>query len=507
MKRYLFLPGVILLVAALVRAMLQVGWDRVGVGLAAGGAAIIALSVIANRREVREWFADPRGVFAVNTGISVILLIANLALVNILVWYRPARADLTSSGRNTVTQATRDILRKLTRDATLRQFGQLRDPRLDQLLASLTAASRRIRMDFVDADRYPDETRRFGIVKNGTVLVGSGDKYRKVERPSEQAIVTALLQVTSDIERTICFVTGHGEHGLADESGKGLSRLVTALEASNFKVDRISLLEGEVPAHCSAVVVAGPQRELEPGELARLSAFADLGGRLAVLVDPAPGISLADWLEPFGIVPGKGAIVDTSGAGQAVGTGPQTPLALAYADHPITRGFEIATIYDWARSLDVISRPTLGGQPRSIAQTGNRSFEEMDPGPTVKFDEGRDRRGPLTLVAATSRSTPPRRAADRPPQGTEEMRLVVFGDSDAISNAFVARQGNRDFFLRVISWLVGEQEATIVRVDERENRRIDLTERTKVWMYVINIGVLPLIPLSAGIVALIRSKR
>lgn len=496
-----------LLVAALVRATLQVGWDRPGVWMAAAGAAIVAASLVWNRREVREWFADPRGVYAVNTGLSVVLVIGNLALINILVWYRPFQVDLTASRRNTVTETTSDILRKLTRDVSLRQFGQLRDPRLDQLLASFGAASRRIRIEFVDADRSPQDARRYGIIKNGTVLVSAGDKYRKVETPTEQAIVTAVLQVTSDVDRTVCFVTGHGEHGLADESAKGLTRLVAALEASNLKVDRLSLLEGAIPVHCSAVVVPGPQRELEPVELERLTAFANQGGGIAVLIDPEPGVSLASWLEPFGIVPGAGTIIDTSGAGQAVGTGPQTPLAVAYADHSITRGFEVATLYDWARPLDVVSQPKYGGKPQAIAQTSNRSFEEMDPGPTVKFDDNRDRRGPLTLVAATAikagRPAQPQSAT----RGPDEMRLVVFGDSDCISNAFVSRQGNRDFFLRVVSWLIGEAEATIVRVEERENRRVELTERTRVWMYLVNIGLLPLLPLAAGVIALIRSKR
>ena len=57
------------------------------------------------------------------------------------------------------------------------------------------------------------------------------------------------------------------------------------------------------------------------------------------------------------------------------------------------------------------------------------------------------------------------------------------------------RQGNRDFFLRALAWLIGEQEATIVAVESRENRRIELTEGTRAWMYIVNVGLLPLLPL------------
>ena len=93
------------------------------------------------------------------------------------------------------------------------------------------------------------------------------------------------------------------------------------------------------------------------------------------------------------------------------------------------------------------------------------------------------------------------------PAAGEDARLVVFGDADFISNAFLRRQGNRDFFLRSLSWLMGEEEAAIVAVDDRQNRRIELTERARAWMYIVNLGALPLIPLVAGLIVYIRSRR
>lgn len=497
MKRYSYLPGMMLLIAAVVRAATHAGWARLDVGLVAVGGVGVMLSLVWNFRDVKEWFADPRGIFAVATGISTVLLVGCLALVNMLVWYRPTQVDLTTSGRNTVSAESREIVAKLSRDVVLRQFGRTRDPRVDQLLGSFAAASHRIQEAFVDADRDPVETRRYSVVRNGTVVVESGGTFRKVEELTEQAIVTAILQVTNPVQRTICFVTGHGEHGLADERAQGLTRLVTVLEASNFKTARISLLENEVPSRCSAIVVAGPQQDLVPAESDRLTTFAASAGGVAILIDPAPAPSLSAWLKPWGIAPSEGVIVDTSGAGQAVGGGPQTPLALGYGNHAITRGFEIATMYDLARPLDVLSSADYGGKPVALAQTGARSYEQ------IEGTGGRAREGPLTLAAATwiRRTSAPGLTA--PP----EVRVVAFGDSDFVTNALIGRQGNRDFFVRTVSWLAGEDEATIVRVEERENRRIDLTERTRAWMYAVNVGLLPLIPLLSGMIVFLRSKR
>jgi ABC-type uncharacterized transport system involved in gliding motility auxiliary subunit len=92
-------------------------------------------------------------------------------------------------------------------------------------------------------------------------------------------------------------------------------------------------------------------------------------------------------------------------------------------------------------------------------------------------------------------------------QNVQEGRLVVFGDSDVITNAYLNRQGNRDLALRVVAWLAGEEEARSVSLGDRQNRRTSLTERTRTWMYVVNLGLLPLLPLVAGLVQLIRARR
>jgi ABC-type uncharacterized transport system involved in gliding motility auxiliary subunit len=248
------------------------------------------------------------------------------------------------------------------------------------------------------------------------------------------------------------------------------------------------------------VVVAGPRHEYAAGELERLTAYSRGGGRLAVLLEPDPLPSLHGWLTPLGIEPLPRTIVDLSGAGRTVGGGPRTPLAVAYGTHEITRGFEIATMFDEVRPLRAIERSARGGRPVALAQTSPRSFATTATDSDPAFDATRgDTQGPFTLAAATAVGSESRR--------DEQFRLVVFGDSDFISNGYLRRQGNRDFFLRALSWLLGEEEATIVAVDDRENRRIELTEQTRAWMYIVNLGVLPLIPMLAGVTVFMRSRR
>lgn len=501
MKTYSYLPGFLLLVAAAIRSALDGAWDATGLAMAGVGALIIVISILWNRAEVLEWLRDPRGVFAVMTGVSVVALIAVLILLNILVWYRPWRADLTASGRNVVTAETRTLLERLDQDVVLRQFGRAPDPQVDQRLAAFAGASRRVRAEFTDWEKNPELVREYGVIRNGTVVVESSGRHRKVEDPTEPALMTAVLQVTRAEERTVCFVTGHGERGIADQSAGGLARLTATLEAANYRVQRVNLLEADVPASCTVTVIPGPREALAEGELQRLESYAMRGGRLAVMVDPDPGQPMTPWLTQFGIEPEAGIVIDATGTGRQVGAGPEVPLAFAYGDHEITRGFEVATMFDRARSLKVAETGPAGGRPVALASTSERSYVTTErTGNQIRVDPARDRRGPFVLAAATAIKIA---GAARP----EELRMVVFGDADFVSNGLLGRQGNRDLFLRAIAWLAGEDKATIVSVEGHQNRRIDLTERTKVWMYLVNVGFLPLLPLAAGIIAFLRSKR
>lgn len=505
MKKYSYLGGVILLMVAVGRATVLSQWDAPSYWMAGGGGVILLLSVAANWGEVVEWFRDPRGVFAVNTTISAVLLIGIIAMVNVFVWFKPFQMDWTASGRNTLASETVAILQKLPADVQLRQFGRASEPRVDQVLAAFSGASPRIRVEFVDAEQNPREAAEYGVLKNGTIIVKAGEKYRKVEDATEPALATAIVQVTSSVEPKMCFVSGHGERALPDDGQNGLSRLAAVLKASNFLVESIGLLDGAISETCAAVVIAGPKQAFQEAELERLREHLITGGGIALLVDPEPGISMAEWVKPWGIIVGNGMIIDASPQGQTVGSGPETPLALQYGVHPITRGFSFATQYDRARPIDVAT--TDIGRPTPLARTSDRSFEKLDfATQTTNFAPGRDRKGPLTLAVAWSLRLKTDLEKGVNPRN-EEGRLVVFGDSDFIANSFLGRQANRDFFLRALSWLASQEEAKIVRVDERENRRIDLTEQRRLLMYLVNLVLLPLIPLVAGIVVLIRSKR
>ena len=107
MRKFAFLPGAVMVVAAVLWAALAARWTAPVSVLLGGGILALAVGVAANWKGVREWFGDPRGVFALNTALSTLLLVAALVLVNALVGLRGVSFDWTEAGRNTLAPETR----------------------------------------------------------------------------------------------------------------------------------------------------------------------------------------------------------------------------------------------------------------------------------------------------------------------------------------------------------------------------------------------------------------
>jgi hypothetical protein len=369
-------------------------------------------------------------------------------------------------------------------------------------LSAFAAASRHVTSGYADPERAPQAARTYGVLRDGTVVVTAGTKWRKVERPTEPALFEAITQVVTDRAPVICVATGEGEHGVDDQGGSGLSQLAATLQAAGYQAPRASLVAGDVPQACEVLLIAGPSAGLPELALQRIDTFLGRGGRVALLIDPPVEPGLRAWLVRHGVPAGDGVIIETNPAGRPVGAGPDTPLALKYFPHAITSGFELATIYGRAVPLGLIRQPDVG-LPEPVAATGDRAFERLDlTSDRAEFQQGRDRRGPFLLAVA---SRIPRGVSED--QRIQEGRVVVFGDSDFVTNALIAQQGNRDLFLRTVAWLTGEREARVVSLSDRQNRRTSMTERMKTVMYAVNLGLLPLLPLLAGLIQLIRNRK
>ena len=86
-------------------------------------------------------------------------------------------------------------------------------------------------------------------------------------------------------------------------------------------------------------------------------------------------------------------------------------------------------------------------------------------------------------------------------------RMVVVGDSDFLSNAYVGLSGNSDFLLNIVQWLTKDERFISIPVKETKFKVLLLTQHQRFLMLLFNIAILPLIFFLMGGLRLMLRRR
>ncbi|MCP4044273.1 MAG: ABC transporter, partial [Gammaproteobacteria bacterium] len=150
------------------------------------------------------------------------------------------------------------------------------------------------------------------------------------------------------------------------------------------------------------------------------------------------------------------------------------------------------------------SQPILTTGTNTWAETGELSGE-------IRYDEGADTPGPLDIGYAITRN-PNDQPAD-PPENqpveddTGEQRILVIGDGDFLSNAFLGNQGNLDLGMNIANWLASDD--TLIAIPAKTAPDSTLTLGRTAY-YLIGFGFLlglPLLLLGTGLGIWLRRRR
>jgi ABC-type uncharacterized transport system involved in gliding motility auxiliary subunit len=374
-------------------------------------------------------------------------------------------------------------------------------------LKEYRAASPRVKTEFVDPLKDPTKAQSYDARGPWpTIVVERGSNREKIGNDSEQDITNAIIKVTRDEKKTVCFLEGEGERDIEDASDGGFSAAKSALGKSQYETQKVALLrEPKVPATCTVFVVAGPQKDLLPPEIDAIRSFVKEGGKALIMIEPEMKESypnLTGLLKEWNIETQKDVVLDVSGMGQLFGTGPLTPLALQYPSHDITRDFRLATAFHMARSVQSGSSHVEGVTAQNLVETSPASWAESDL--TLKepvgMDEGKGRKGPISLgaVATVTASTAPSPSPEPSPSPDAEAdapkaegRVVALGDSDFASNALLGFQGNQDFFLNTVAWLAQDADLISIRPRDADDQRLFVNKDQQANVWWLSIVILP----------------
>ena len=446
------------------------------------GAALLIAAAIFNFGAIRSYFGRRSTRLGTNTVVMTGAVIAIIAVVNVFGYRHHKRIDLTTEKLYSLSDQTRKIVSSLGQDVQVIKFDNKDDQLLKDRMQEYRDISKRITYERVDPQDRPDMAKKHGITHMGETIVVAGSRTERLEETGEQAITNAILKVTREKLKKVCFVEGHGEKPLVageKDQGEDYAAVDRALKNENYETASINLVTSrQVPADCDVLVLAGPKQSLLPQETATIGKYLEGGGKAMLLLDPQTNPNLGDVLTGWGIQLGDDLIVDQSAVG--IQLGQAVPIARAAGSHPITKDFgRSMMLFPLARSVSTIS----GGDATSteLLKTSDESFAETDyKDGRADFTAGKDKKGPVTIAVAATKSS-----------GDKESRLLVIGDSDFAANAYVENVRNGDLFLNSINWLAQDEELISIRPKSPTDRKITMTGSQTNMLFWLTIVFMP----------------
>lgn len=433
--------------------------------------------------------------------LYIVVVVAIIVVANYLANRYDKTYDSTSNKRYSLSEQTAKIVKGIKEDAKITYFDQ--GTRLErakdqmQLYASL---SPKVHVEYVDADKKPQLAREAGIKDYGTVVVQIGAKKEIAKGTSEEDITGAFIRALKNNARTVCFVSGSGEHQFDDSDRSGYSRFRDLLTKEEYTSKSISLLQkAEVSVDCTVLVVAGPTSDYQQPAVDAIKKYVEDGGRALFLMDPplkvgrseiADNEALGNLLQSWGVTLNKDLILDFNPIGQLAGLGPQVALVTSYASHNIVNEMKgSATGFPLVRSMEAknggkTTVDKLFSSSESSLATTKLNSAEINP------NDPKNKKGPFTIAAAGTYRTG---------KENSQGRFVVIGSSAWAANSFINFNGNRDLAMNTVNWLSSDEDLISIRPKERDDRRVTLTQSQMNWVRITSQFLIPLAMLVAGV--------
>jgi len=432
--------------------------------------------------------------------LYVLVILAIVSVANVLANRYNKSYDSTANKRYSLSDQTAKIVKGLKQNAAITYYDRQSGFRqAKDILERYSTLSPRIRVDYIDVEKRPQEARAAGVTKLGTSFVQIGTKKEEAKSVNETEITGAIIRDLKTTTRTVCFVSGSGEHQIDDTQRNGFSRLKDILAKDQYASKSISLLEkAEIPADCTVVVIGGPQSEYVQPAVDAIKKYVEQGGRAMILLDAplkfgrptADNTALTDLLQSWGVSMDKDLLLDMSPVGQLMGLGPEIALVSTYDTHPIVDEMKgTATGFPLSRSLTVKSTDKTTVQKLFESSATSLATTKLDS-PNVNPSDPNNKKGPLTIGAAGSYKTG---------KENSEGRFVVVGSSAWPANSFITFNGNGDLALNALNWLSSDEDLISIRPKEQENRNVTMTRAQFNWVRLSSQFLLPGALLLAGV--------
>lgn len=496
--------------------------------------------------------------------INLAIIIVIFTASNLLSSYIPGRIDLTQNRIYTLSPATKAVLNNLEPQVNIILFVSNKLPpdfqpimrRTKDLLRDYKVLGKgKVLIKQQNPQSDPEiltRAQEFGIqevrfdivsqeerqIKNGFfgLTVSVEEDYESIPFIQDTAdleykLTSFIKKLTTSEKKKIVFLSGHGEKNLSTDL-----RILNQELEKQFKVEEILINDenlSAIPEDAKALVIAGPNQEIDSKNRAAISDFIEKGGAVlflidAVLINPEAmqaipnEQSFSEFLVEYGVEVKKDIVYDLRSNETVRFGGGMFNMLLAYPlwpkvgpaekDSILTSKIE-SLILSWASSINLdedkieqkgfkleklLATTKYGGkqfvQKESIEGQEEIEFFSLDP--QQRFSQ-QNLGQQITAVSLTQTK-----------EAGKDARLIVVGDSDFLSDQFLNYSPeNLGFGIEVVSFLAQEESLAEIQLKQIAKRNLVFENQTQVMMIKYgNMALAFVLPFVFGSFWLIRRR-
>jgi len=474
-----------------------------------------------------------------NVLIQIVLVIFLVGLANFTAFRFYERWDFSRDDRFTLSEQTNNILKSLPDKVRFVVFFSPGSPvfkNLDSLLKEYQyAGGRQIEIEYVDPYRNFNRARdlqaeyRFEANENVVIVtykdqskfinemaMGEIDDSgailqqppRLVEFSGEQALTSAIIELTEERETVMAVLQGQGQPTIGEDST--LSALLRFVERQYVRPIPLDLATvDEIPGEVDIVLLAGARYDLPTPAMEKLNAFWQKQGRLVVLLDPnARTPNLDAFLSSYGIVPNNDRVLRTVNLGTVTGVVREVSAEFL-GDSPVTRSLAgVTSLFTGASKSITLDKAIPGAEnirltpvlQASEGYWGETNFNSPEGSPII-FEPKEDTHPPIRIGATAEMGG----LSDERLQ-INSSRMLVVSNADFILDGTLD-QLNLDFLINALNWLTNREQMIGIAAKEVKLLTLSLPQEQVANIGFLTMGAMPAAAAALGLLVFLRRRK
>lgn len=471
-------------------------------------------------------------VAAAIVAVVVALVIVLNIVCNLLVDRFPnLKIDMTANSAYSLQEDTLDYVSHLSKDVKITilmtkdnfEAGGTYLVQAQNFLDKMVSSSDgKLTLDYVDLTTNPTFTSKYPNVnwtdtsQNYMMIVESGEQYKALRLSDcfeydeemyyygsleltgskvEQAVVTAILNVTTEDKVIVDMIKGNQEQ---DYSG-----IKTLLENNAYEVNEISLATADVDENAQVVIMFAPAVDLDDSSAKKLSDWLDNNGEYGrtfifmPTADMGDTPVLDDFLNSWGMSIDKGYVFETSNDYRVSSTNPYTFL-VDYTDYYTTglKNANIPVVVAESHAINIKDETTAHALLTTSSEAGIYPMdadENWDYNDAIKGE-------PINIAAEATKTNTDEASSN----------VIVFGSYIMFNESIMSYNSynNSAYFMNLVN-TVSDKDDTGITIESKsmENTELGVSDvTTRSVIMVLFVIIVPILVIVIGLVLWVRRR-